>query len=253
MISAPAYVVNADFEGYVEGWVTDDAPTLNRLLGRAEGYVDLLGSGRPIGGADAVASIAITGGVATSGAFTVSFVINNILYTSAPIAYNATAQGVLNSLQAGTGADGSTWPSGLRVQYQTRSIPLPLPSPVVFGFIGFAGSQPIAPGSIASNTIAGSGTPVPVVTQVCPGAYMGRRFNPSQFLNWGHLQPLKNAVCAQAEYMLAMGDNFFVEAQYSSVRGPDFTTVGKRGMIAPKAKRELALSGLTASMARSRA
>lgn len=36
----PAYATRADFEAYVEGWVTDDAAALDRLLDRASTDVD---------------------------------------------------------------------------------------------------------------------------------------------------------------------------------------------------------------------
>lgn len=38
----PSYATNADFEAYVEGWVTDDPASLTRLLERATRDVDRL-------------------------------------------------------------------------------------------------------------------------------------------------------------------------------------------------------------------
>lgn len=55
---------------------------------------------------------------------------------------------------------------------------------------------------------------------------------------------LTRAVCAQAEYRIAMGPDFFVMPQYDSVTGPDFATVGRAPMIAPKVWRELRGFGL---------
>lgn len=59
---------------------------------------------------------------------------------------------------------------------------------------------------------------------------------------------LSRATCAQAEYRLAMGEEFFTQAQHSRVRGPDFTTEGRLPTIAPKALRELADTGLLRSL-----
>lgn len=43
----PTYATQTDFEAYVEGWVTDDADALDRLLERAELDVDrILGPGQ---------------------------------------------------------------------------------------------------------------------------------------------------------------------------------------------------------------
>lgn len=50
---------------------------------------------------------------------------------------------------------------------------------------------------------------------------------------------LADAVCAQAEYRVAMGEPFFVQAQLESVSGPDFSTRGKRPYIGPKVRAEL--------------
>lgn len=43
----PTYADRAAFEDYVEGWVTDDADALDRLLGRAERDIDRLLVGNP--------------------------------------------------------------------------------------------------------------------------------------------------------------------------------------------------------------
>lgn len=55
---------------------------------------------------------------------------------------------------------------------------------------------------------------------------------------------LSRATCAQAQYRLAKGEPFFVEGQYESVRGPDFSVTGKLPYIGPKVWRELAGSQL---------
>lgn len=56
---------------------------------------------------------------------------------------------------------------------------------------------------------------------------------------------LTRAVCAQAEYILHMGPQFFVE-QARQVRGPDFIGGRKAQLIAPKALQELTTGGFLA-------
>ena len=55
---------------------------------------------------------------------------------------------------------------------------------------------------------------------------------------------LNRATCAQAEYRLVMGPDFFIRAQHNRVRGPDFTTEGQLPYIGPKAMLELDGAGL---------
>jgi hypothetical protein len=55
---------------------------------------------------------------------------------------------------------------------------------------------------------------------------------------------LTRATCAQVEYRLTMGEQFFIEPEYDSVSGPDFSVQGTRPRIAPKAWREIRGSGL---------
>lgn len=50
---------------------------------------------------------------------------------------------------------------------------------------------------------------------------------------------LARATCAQAEYRLAMGEAFFVEAQPENVSGPDYSQTGALPRIGPKVYDEL--------------
>lgn len=50
---------------------------------------------------------------------------------------------------------------------------------------------------------------------------------------------LRQAVCAQAEYRLAKGEDFFTHAQHSRVAGPEFETSGALPVIGPKVWQEL--------------
>lgn len=54
---------------------------------------------------------------------------------------------------------------------------------------------------------------------------------------------LKHAVCAQTEYRLTMGPEFFVE-QPTPVAGPDYTTVKAPPTFGPKAREELLRNGI---------
>lgn len=65
-----------------------------------------------------------------------------------------------------------------------------------------------------------------------------------QDLDEGELAALKRATCAQAEYRIEKGEEFFVHDQYESVGGPDFGTKGKLSRFGPKAREELRYSGL---------
>ncbi len=56
---------------------------------------------------------------------------------------------------------------------------------------------------------------------------------------------LSRATCAQAEYRIEMGEEFFVQAQYTYVAGPDFQRRGELPRIGPKVLPELAGHGFT--------
>jgi hypothetical protein len=253
----PKYVVNQDFEDYVEDWVTSDAKELTRMLARAERYIDRLGSGNPIQQADPIQSIGINFTTPpTGGSFTVAWVWNGTKYTSAAIAWNATYAGVATAINAARSAGGVLLPGPVQT-YEGPMTPYvpsgPLPfTPVVVAFVARDGAQELATGTVVANNLTGGSGVEVAVTQICPGAPWGGRFNPSHLLAYNQLQSLKNAVCAQAEYMFNQGPRFFVEAQYKEVRGPEFTTRGRLPTIAPKARDEMGLAGLIVSSARSR-
>jgi hypothetical protein len=63
-------------------------------------------------------------------------------------------------------------------------------------------------------------------------------------LTVGQKRALSRATCAQVEYRLAKGEEFFVLPQYELVSGPDFEHRGQLDYIGPKVYRELAGSGL---------
>lgn len=256
MEPTPKYVVLKDMEDYVEGWTTTDEESLKRMLGRAERFIDLLGVGYPIQPADPIQSIGITfEEPPTGGYFTTSFLFNGEKFTSGPIPWNAKYNQVSAALNAGVAISGRKFPSGVEtfegpLTPYVPSGPLPFTA-VIVAFMNYAGERELLQGAIADNKLTGGKGVSPVVTQICPGAPWGGRYNPSKLLRFNQLQGLKNAVCAQANYMFDMGSRFFVEAQYSSVAGPDFTTKGVLPKIAPQARREMALTGLIQAAARS--
>jgi hypothetical protein len=63
---------------------------------------------------------------------------------------------------------------------------------------------------------------------------------------------LRRAVCAQVEYHLTQGEDFFRRPQYSQVSGPQFSRTGAADRIAPKARQHLAGTGLIRATARLR-
>lgn len=71
----------------------------------------------------------------------------------------------------------------------------------------------------------------------------GLKYDPATLEAWKRAA-LSRAVCAQAEYRLVMGEEFFIKAQHENVRGPDFSTSGRLPEIGPKVDRELAGTGL---------
>lgn len=66
----------------------------------------------------------------------------------------------------------------------------------------------------------------------------GRRFDPDT-LSVNEARALRDAVCAQAEYRLLMGDEFFIRPQHAEVSGPEFSTKGKLGRIGAQTITEL--------------
>ncbi len=77
----------------------------------------------------------------------------------------------------------------------------------------------------------------------------GRKFGDPSGLNEVGLTlnervSLSRATCAQAEYRLQMGTDFFIEHQRQSASGPDGLEVGKVSKLGPLAQRELITSGL---------
>lgn len=75
------------------------------------------------------------------------------------------------------------------------------------------------------------------------GDYAGLKLDPTE-LTYAEARALERATCAQAEYRFEMGEEFFVRPQFRSTSGPEFSTDGKPPIVAPKARRELAGSGL---------
>lgn len=71
-----------------------------------------------------------------------------------------------------------------------------------------------------------------------------RKIDPTDLLASQALA-LQNGTCAQAEYRIVMGEEFFIRGQFIDVTGPGgFTQKGRQPIIGPKVKREMAGSGL---------
>jgi hypothetical protein len=64
----------------------------------------------------------------------------------------------------------------------------------------------------------------------------------------GQVVALTNATCAQAEYRIQMGEDFFVQDQYETVSGPNFSRTGRLARIGPKTMAELQAADLVRTM-----
>lgn len=74
----------------------------------------------------------------------------------------------------------------------------------------------------------------------------GLKYDPVALEMW-RAAALNRATCAQTEYRLSMGEEFFVRAQHTTERGPDFSVSGQLPYIGPKVYRELAGAVLVAT------
>lgn len=74
----------------------------------------------------------------------------------------------------------------------------------------------------------------------------GLKYDPTGLETWRAVA-LNRATCAQTEYRLAMGEDYFIRAQHTSERGPDFAVDGKLPYIGPTVYRELSGAALVAT------
>lgn len=244
----PTYAQQADFENYVEGWTTTNVAALNRLLQRAENDVDKLFANASL--TDSLQGISMTG--VTGGSFILAILWLGDTYFTAPIQWNAGGVAVLAAMNAAIDSLGNLIPPGSwQIPLTPSSAPNwaqgPFPNvPVVARASGRLGGQVLSL-MVPTSSLTGP-APVITVTSLRGG---GLRIDP-----WG-ITPaqslaLKNATCAQAEFRNAMGEDFFVRAQWKQVDGPEFRTQGKLPMIGPKVYRELQGSDLLQRGARAR-
>lgn len=217
------YAQQPDIENYIEGWTTSDSVALGRLIVRCERDIDTLIF--PVNESlPPTQVISLTG--ATGGTFTVQW--NGATPGTITEPYNlsptqlATDLAALTNIGAGNVAVlGKApvltvlWSQIWAETYQGFNVP-----PLVVNGTGLVG------GTVSAVTVP------------------GRKVNPLTDLNENQALWLANATAAQVEYRTAMGEPFFVRSQYTSVKGPDFTTTGKLPTIGPKVKRELTNTGL---------
>jgi hypothetical protein len=76
-----------------------------------------------------------------------------------------------------------------------------------------------------------------------PDRDTGLRVNPAR-LSVYQANELANAVCAQAEYRNAMGEDFFRRNEPRSIQGPDFSKQGRSGYYGDKVFAHLRDAGL---------
>lgn len=243
------YTTQTDFQNYAEGWTTVDPDALERLLKRAERDIDriLIATSNQT---NAIWGLAITN--ATGGTFGLGLTWLSVPYTTQPIPYNAQGQDVLNYLGAMKDQYGNSLPLGVwqqpEVKYYSQPWAFgPLPNiPVVFEAANSMGSQDI-PDFTVTNNLVGTNTAISV-TDIVRG---GLRINP-YLLSAKEALALNRATCAQAEYRDAMGEDFFVKAQYKSIEGPKFQTTGRLPLIGPKVMIELSGTDLVQRGGRAR-
>lgn len=70
------------------------------------------------------------------------------------------------------------------------------------------------------------------------------KFSPITKLDTAQRGTLSDATCAQVEYRFVMGPEFFIRAQQTRVKGPEFETEGTLPYVGPGTWRELEGSGL---------
>lgn len=76
------------------------------------------------------------------------------------------------------------------------------------------------------------------------GLRFGKLSENPKGLEPSQLAALKFACCAQAEYRIVKGPDWFINDQFEQISGPDFSTRGKQGRFGPKMREELQQSGL---------
>lgn len=78
----------------------------------------------------------------------------------------------------------------------------------------------------------------------------GLHVDPATLLTW-QVQRLRDATCAQAEYRLELGEEFFQQSSNDEViQGPDFTISGRRSRFSPVAAQLLRTASLLVMGAR---
>jgi hypothetical protein len=82
-----------------------------------------------------------------------------------------------------------------------------------------------------------------VLSPATTRAANGLKLVPGDLAGW-QADALSRATCAQVEYRVVMGPEFFIKAQYDSVSGPDFTTRGELPRVGPQVYVELSETGL---------
>jgi hypothetical protein len=93
------------------------------------------------------------------------------------------------------------------------------------------------------------------IDRVCaggePDGTTGLKFSPTpDWFDDQQVQALKRACCAQTQYRLIRGEEFFIDYSPTRITGPDFNQEGKPPRLSPEARRELETSGIKPTSAR---
>lgn len=193
------------------------------------------------------------GPAVTSGTFEVGMEWLRVQYTTPAIQWNAAGADVKTAFQAMADQYGNSIPPGAWQLPDAKSYAQPwafgpLPGvPVVLETSNALGAQGLDDLTIVNNNL----TPANSVITLATIVEGGLRANP-YFLPASDMNALRDATCAQAEFMNTMGDDFFIKHQFTQVRGPEFSWTGRQSTTAPKVMRELGGTDLVQRGARAR-
>lgn len=253
------YASAADVVNYIESYTIEDAFAVERLLQRSERDLDRLI--RPLHNRGlAPTTVVSIDSALTAGTFTPSW--GGQAGTTVP--YNDNGTAFTASLQAAILAYVANVDTDLVLPTDTFEYgPSPFPNDGA-PYVVVTGTNPwtIAwdPAFVEDNF---PGFVMPAITlntsaltPTSTGSALlveGLKVYPPMDLTANQAIALSHATCAQFEYRNEMGPDFFVRAQYPTIKGPDFATTGKLPFIAPKAVRELTNSNLLYTQGRAMA
>lgn len=229
------YANQTNIENYIDGWTTTDPFELEKIIQWSERDVDRI---LPIIHNEGLPPTIVVSmpGVVSGGTFLPTF--NG--YAGDPVPFNDNGSVFTTSLEDAILAEAAV--SGNFTDGADVTVIGNNPWTIIWGlnFVlnNYGYSLVVPPVTIDSTDIVPDGI---ITSQI---SVMGRKVNPLEDLTSNQIIALANATSAQVEYKVSMGNNFFVKAQFDTVKGPDFATTGKLPHLGPKVLRELTNTGL---------